>query len=152
MRWAGEIVYVVASLFVKFTAGVFLLRICSQTWQRSVICMTLLVCLAYHIFYAFMVAFQCQPVAYFWLKHTPGATGKCWSNELIEGATYAAAAINAIADWVLGLLPIALVRNLELSRRTKILVSCTLALGSLYGQPLSTSISLGPFLLSHTYL
>ncbi|KAI1378264.1 hypothetical protein F4677DRAFT_389098 [Hypoxylon crocopeplum] len=131
MRWAGELAYVVTSLFLKFTVGVFLLRICSQTWQRAVICTVLLVCFIYHIFYVFMAAFQCQPVAYFWYRYTGEMTGKCWSNDLIVGSTYAASAVNAIADWVLGLLPIALVRNLELSRRTKIMVSCTLGLGSL---------------------
>ncbi|KAK6950089.1 hypothetical protein Daesc_008414 [Daldinia eschscholtzii] len=42
--------------------------------------------------------------------------GKCWGNDLVMGCTYAAAGINAFTDWVLGLLPIALVRNLELSK------------------------------------
>ncbi|KAI1393472.1 uncharacterized protein F4822DRAFT_384783 [Hypoxylon trugodes] len=56
--------------------------------------------------------------------------GKCIPGNVVMGATYTAAAINALGDWVLGLLPIALVRKLELSRRSKVLVSCTLALGS----------------------
>ncbi|KAI1646328.1 uncharacterized protein F4817DRAFT_144780 [Daldinia loculata] len=130
MRWAAEIIYVVTSLFLKFTVGIFLFRICSQVWQKSVICTVLLLYLVYHVFYAFMTAFQCQPVAYFWFRYTGGMEGKCWSNDLVMGCTYAAASINAVTDWVLGLLPIAIVRNLELSKRSKILVSCTLALGS----------------------
>ncbi|KAI0180439.1 hypothetical protein GGR52DRAFT_243924 [Hypoxylon sp. FL1284] len=130
-RWAAELVYVVTTMFAKFTVGLFLLRICSRAWQRSVICTTLLVCLIYHIFYAFMAAFQCQPVPFFWLKYNPGAVGKCWSDTLVTGCTYAAAAINAIADWILGLLPIWLVQNLGLSTRSEALVSFTLALGSI---------------------
>ncbi|XXH04703.1 hypothetical protein Hte_011125 [Hypoxylon texense] len=130
-RWAGELVYVVTSMLTKFTVGLFLLRICSRPWQRSVIRATLLACLVYHVFYAFMAAFQCQPVSFFWRKHVPGAEGRCWSDDLVIGCTYAAAAINAIADWILGLLPVALVQNLGLSKRSKVLVSCTLALGSI---------------------
>ncbi|KAI1807921.1 hypothetical protein F4811DRAFT_549353 [Daldinia bambusicola] len=130
MRWLGEIVYVVTSLLVKFTAGTFLLRICSQAWQKRFICTVLFLCLFYHLFYVFMAAFQCRPVSYFWLKYTTNMEGKCWSNDVVIGCTYAAAGINAVTDWVLGLLPIALVQNLELSKRSKILVSCTLALGS----------------------
>ncbi|KAI1661720.1 hypothetical protein F4813DRAFT_171064 [Daldinia decipiens] len=130
MRWVAEILYVVTSLFLKFTVGIFLFRICSQVWQKSVICTVLLLYLVYHIFYAFMTVFQCQPVAYFWFRYTSGMEGKCWSNDLVMGCTYAAASINAVTDWVLGLLPIMIVRSLELSKRSKILVSCTLALGS----------------------
>ncbi|KAI2630950.1 hypothetical protein GGR54DRAFT_178138 [Hypoxylon sp. NC1633] len=131
MRWAAELAYVVTSLFLKFTVGVFLLRICLQAWQKAVIYVVLAVCLIYHLFYAFIAAFQCQPVAYFWYKYTGEISGKCWSNDLIIGSTYTAAGINAIADWVLGLLPIAIVRSLDLSKRTKVMVSCTLGLGSL---------------------
>ncbi|KAI0840624.1 hypothetical protein F5Y06DRAFT_294613 [Hypoxylon sp. FL0890] len=131
MRWAGELVYVVTSLFIKFTVGVFLLRICSQAWQKTVVATVLLVCLIYQLFFAFMAAFQCQPVPYYWYRYTGKMTGKCWSNEFITGATYAAAAINAVSDWVLGLLPIALVRDLRLSKRSKVLVSCILAIGSI---------------------
>ncbi|OTB20559.1 hypothetical protein K445DRAFT_362705 [Daldinia sp. EC12] len=130
MRWVAEIIYIVTSLLVKLTVGIFLFRICSQAWQKTVICTVLLLCLVYHLFYAFMTAFQCQPVAYFWFRYTTNMEGKCWGNDLVMGCTYAAAGINAFTDWVLGLLPIALVRNLELSKRSKILVSCTLALGS----------------------
>lgn len=119
-------------MFTKFTVGLFLLRICSRAWQKSVLCTTLLVCLVYHVFYTFMTAFQCQPVSFYWLKYTPGAIGKCWSDDLVIGCTYVAATINATTDWILGLLPIALVQNLGLSGRSKILVSGTLALGSMY--------------------
>ncbi|KAI2469211.1 hypothetical protein F4781DRAFT_431565 [Annulohypoxylon bovei var. microspora] len=131
MRWAGELAYIMTSLLVKFTVGIFLLRICSQAWQKSVIYTVLLVCLIYNVFFVFMAIFQCRPVAYYWDQYTEDIEGTCFSADLITGTSYAAAGINAVSDWVLGLLPIALVRKLELSKRSKIMVSCTLALGSL---------------------
>ncbi|KAI0024711.1 hypothetical protein F4780DRAFT_550800 [Xylariomycetidae sp. FL0641] len=139
MRWAGELAYVVTSLFLKFTIGVFLLRICSQTWQRAVIWTVLLVCLIFNLFYTFIAAFQCSPVTYFWLQYKyahdsvpgDGRGGECLDENIVLGSTYAAAAINAVADWTLGLLPIALVWNLDLNRRAKFSVAGVLALGSI---------------------
>ncbi|KAI8966860.1 hypothetical protein F5Y11DRAFT_361885 [Daldinia sp. FL1419] len=130
LRWLAEIIYIITSLFLKFTVGIFLFRICSRVWQKWVVCSVLVACLGYYIVYAFLSAFQCQPVAYFWFRYN-GMKGKCWSSSLVMGSTYTAAGVNVVTDWVLGLLPIALVRNLELSRRSKILVSGTLALGSI---------------------
>jgi len=132
MRWAGELTYVVTSMSLKLTIGVFLLRICSQTWHRVTIWTVLIVCLAFDLFYVLVAAFQCQPVRYFWERYTNKTlAGTCLSNELITSTTYAAVGINAAADWVLGLLPFALVRNLDLGRRQKISVACILALGSM---------------------
>ncbi|KAI1085715.1 hypothetical protein F5B20DRAFT_14758 [Whalleya microplaca] len=142
MRWAGELGYVVTCLLLKYTVGIFLLRICSRTWQVSnrtillplykcVIWAVLLVCLVFSLFYFFMAALQCVPTRYFWLRYTGTVSGRCLDKDLITGSTYAAAAINAVADWVLGLLPIALVWNLDLGKRAKISVACILALGSI---------------------
>ncbi|KAI1460731.1 hypothetical protein F4805DRAFT_373839 [Annulohypoxylon moriforme] len=131
MRYAGEIVYIMTSLLIKFTVGIFLLRICSLAWQRTVIWIVLFVCLVYSIFFTFMAIFQCRPVQYYWSQYTTKMEGTCFSDELIRGTSYAAAVINCVSDWILGLLPIALIGKLELSKRSKIMVSCTLALGSI---------------------
>ncbi|KAI8634540.1 hypothetical protein F5Y19DRAFT_408963 [Xylariaceae sp. FL1651] len=131
MRWAGEITYVVTSMFLKFTIGIFLLRICSRRWHKVTIWMVLAGCLVFNLFYVFVAAFQCHPVAYFWQRYTnPTMTGSCLSKGLISSSTYAAAAVNASADWALGLLPIALVWNLDLGKRQKISVAGILAVGS----------------------
>ncbi|KAH9900339.1 hypothetical protein F4778DRAFT_136630 [Xylariomycetidae sp. FL2044] len=131
MRWAAELSYVVTSLFLKFTIGVFLLRICSTTRQRIIIWIVLIGCLVFNLFYVFIAAFQCKPVEYFWMRAVEDAKGTCLSEEIILGSTYAAAAVNACADWVLGLMPIALVWNLDLNKRSKVSVAGILALGSI---------------------
>jgi hypothetical protein len=58
-------------------------------------------------------------------------TGSCLSEQLIISSTYAAVGVNAFVDWVLGLIPIALVRHLDLGKRQKISVAGILALGSM---------------------
>ncbi|KAI0887404.1 uncharacterized protein GGS22DRAFT_186236 [Annulohypoxylon maeteangense] len=131
MRYAGEIVYIMTSLLIKFTVGIFLLRICSLAWQRTAIWTALFVCLVYSVFFTFMAIFQCRPVPYYWSQYTEQMTGTCFSDELVRAISYAHAVINCVCDWTLGLLPIALIGKLELSKRSKIMVSCTLALGSI---------------------
>ncbi|KAK7989527.1 hypothetical protein PG990_006393 [Apiospora arundinis] len=130
MRWLGEWIYVVTSIFVKATVSILLLRICSKPWHRVVIYTTLAVVIVWNTVYAALAAFQCLPVQHFWERISdPKSNGQCLSEDIITGTTYAAAAINAVADWILGLLPIALVWDLELNRRTKASVAGILALG-----------------------
>lgn len=131
-RWLGEIAYILTSVFLKFTVGLFLLRICSHVWQSTVIWGVLAIVLIFNIVYMFIAVAQCQPVNYFWTRvgSTP-VKGTCVSKELASGSTYAATAVNAFADWTLGLLPIALVWHLELNRRAKWSIAGILALGVL---------------------
>ncbi|KAK9423059.1 putative Integral membrane protein [Seiridium unicorne] len=131
-RWLGEIAYILTSVFLKFTVGIFLLRICSRQWQTTVIWGVLAIVLIFNIVYMFIAIAQCQPIDYFWNRVTSvSIKGTCVSKELGSGSTYAATAVNAFADLTLGLLPIALVWNVELNRRAKISVAGILALGIL---------------------
>ncbi|KAI1268655.1 hypothetical protein F5Y18DRAFT_238083 [Xylariaceae sp. FL1019] len=131
MRWAGELTYVVTSMLLKLTVGIFLLRICSQMWHRITIWFVLITCLVFNVFYVFIAAFQCDPIDYYWYRYTTDITGVCVSAQLISRSTYASVGVNAAADWALGLFPIALVWNLDLNRKSKISVAGILALGSL---------------------
>lgn len=128
-RWLGEWIYVVTSILVKITVSILLLRICSKPWHKVVIYVTLAVVVVWNTIYTFLAAFQCVPVQHFWERLSDPAGGSCLNEEIITGTTYAAAAINCIADWILGLLPIALVWSLELNRRTKASIAGILALG-----------------------
>ncbi|KAI1492504.1 hypothetical protein F5X96DRAFT_381210 [Biscogniauxia mediterranea] len=130
-RWVGELTYVVTSLFLKFTIGVFLLRICSKKWHTITIWAVLITCLVFNFIYAFIAAFQCRPVQYYWLRYPDVIDGTCLSEQTILGSTYAASAINACADWILGLIPIVLVWNLDITKKAKFTVASILALGSI---------------------
>ncbi|KAI1117114.1 hypothetical protein F5Y14DRAFT_404866 [Nemania sp. NC0429] len=131
MRWAGEVTYIVTSIFLKLTVGVFLLRICSQRWHKLTIQITLVICVGFNIVYLFKTWFQCQPIKFYWEQYTNTTiTGHCLDPRLVTGLTYAACGVNAGGDWVLGLLPIALVRRLDLGMRQKVWVAGILALGA----------------------
>lgn len=57
---------------------------------------------------------------------------------VVPDASYAHSVVSFTADWVLGLLPVALIWNLQMNRRTKISLAGILAIGLL-------SVSLTPF-------
>ena len=57
--------------------------------------------------------------------------GDCLSSTTIQGMSYTQAVINAISDWIYGLLPIALLWNANMNKRSKVSVGILLALGSM---------------------
>lgn len=102
-----------------------------KKFQKIIIWVVVSVVTAYSIFYFFIVIFQCRPTSYFWDRFDGLHDGKCVSNGLVAGATYAHSSLSVWADWTLALLPISLVWDLDMNPRTKISVAVILALGAL---------------------
>lgn len=74
------------------------------------------------IFFIFMMI-QCSPVSYFWTRMRGDTSGKCgFVNEIII-MLYLFSATLALFDLTVGLLPILLVRNLQMNKRTKVAVA-----------------------------
>lgn len=80
--------------------------------------------------YFFMVMFQCRPVSTFW-DENPRASGKCWNDRIVLIMTYTAAAINCLADWAFGILPIFIVWSLNLPLKSKVLVMLILGFAAI---------------------
>lgn len=74
-----------------------------------------------------------KPVNSFWLVYP--SNDKCIPIPAQEGITYALNAMNACTDWILGTLPFFMVRHLNMSFRTKILVVGILAFAAVYVSP-----------------
>ncbi|KAK6088456.1 integral membrane protein [Seiridium cupressi] len=70
--------------------------------------------------------FGVYPPSTWWLEG-PRTQGKCWDDKIVLGMDIAASIINCFGDWVLGILPIFIVKSLNMRRRTKILVGCLLS-------------------------
>jgi hypothetical protein len=68
-------------------------------------------------------------VSAFWNEHP--ASSKCIAKGPTLGLTYALATVNALADWGLGLLPFFIVRGLEMTKKTKLLVAGILAFAAM---------------------
>jgi len=75
--------------------------------------------------------FQCKPLSYFWERFDPTKKGTCILPEF-GGAAFLSIAVMATAiDIALGVLPILIVKDLQMARREKISVGCILCLGSM---------------------
>jgi hypothetical protein len=61
--------------------------------------------------------------------------GSCINPAAVPDASIAHSAVSFSADWVLGLLPIALIWKLQMNRRTKVSVAAILGLGLLSVPP-----------------
>ena len=81
-----------------------------------------------------VVIFQCTPVSWYWDYNPADAyKGHCVKRNVLAGTAYAHAGISFVSDWILGLLPIWLLWNVQISRNKKIGIAFMLGLGLLCG-------------------
>ncbi|KAK8131839.1 hypothetical protein PG999_000012 [Apiospora kogelbergensis] len=133
-KWAGQVSYVVGSTLIKFVAGLLLLRLfAGQRWQRITIIFLMVLVGLVQIFYLFIAIFQCTPVPFYWYRYTAGTpvTGHCLNPTLATIPTYVSIFLGVVSDWFLALLPITLVRKIEMERKAKISIVGILAIGSM---------------------
>lgn len=85
-----------------------------------------------------MLTLQCQPVEFFWqqvrLLSNPHAniSGTCMDLDHIIAMAYVYSITATLCDLTLGLLPIALVWNLQMNLRTKCALAGILGMGCMY--------------------
>ncbi|KFZ17109.1 hypothetical protein V501_01900 [Pseudogymnoascus sp. VKM F-4519 (FW-2642)] len=128
--WACESVYVLSNMALKLSISIFLLRIAVTRVSRIIIYSIITVVELYSAFYFFLFVLQCRPSSYFWTQYTDG-TGTCVNPKLTVDATYAYSAVSCVADWALGLVPIFLIWNVQMDRRTKLSVAAILSVGAI---------------------
>jgi hypothetical protein len=115
---------------MKVSVGAFLMQICVNKCQRTVIWTVIGVFSVFTTYYVPLLVFQCHPISYFWTQSDGKGGGGCISPDVIADSSYAHGGLSAVADWTLGTLPVFLVWNLQMNPRTKISAALLLALGS----------------------
>lgn len=124
-----------------------LLRIANVRPQIYAIYAVMIITVIFSIYYLTWILFQCHPTSYLWEQFLSDMKGKCRSVHYMVGATYAHGVVMCLGDLSLAILPVVLVRNLQLNRQTKASVAILLALGSMY-----VSFSPLPYYLPFTSL
>lgn len=117
---------------MKVSVGVFLLRIATKRTHIWIIRIIMLGTSLFGGAYFLLAIFQCKPVSAWW-KHSPGY-GSCMGPALVLGTSYTSATLNSIADWTFGILPYFIIKDLDMPRKQKVMVSIILgfaAIGSL---------------------
>ncbi|GIJ99480.1 hypothetical protein Aspvir_001612 [Aspergillus viridinutans] len=118
-----DIGYAISSILCKISVAIFLLRVMVRPAHRRIMyAVTALTVIVGIIFFIFMMV-QCSPVSYFWTRMHGDTNGKCGYVDAIIIMLYLFSAASALFDLTVGLLPILLVRNLQMNKRTKIAVA-----------------------------
>ncbi|PVH84107.1 hypothetical protein DL98DRAFT_93187 [Cadophora sp. DSE1049] len=130
--FAGEILYIITSLFMRLSIGIFILRIMTQKAYIWTIRITLFIITLATVMNFFYTIFQCAPVKYFWLQFS-GLKGKCLPAPQVQALSIAFSAVSAAADIVFGVLPICVLWNLQMNRKAKIIVGALLCVGIVAG-------------------
>ncbi|OJI97908.1 hypothetical protein ASPVEDRAFT_49815 [Aspergillus versicolor CBS 583.65] len=124
----GDLFYAISSVLAKMSVCIFLLRVMVSSLHRRVLYgATALVVTSGIVFFILMMV-QCSPIS-FWWRHIEGDTdGKCTTVNTIGIMLYVFSVTSALFDMTVGLLPIILVRGLQMSRKTKIAAAGLLGL------------------------
>ncbi|KAJ5733664.1 hypothetical protein N7493_002450 [Penicillium malachiteum] len=133
--WLGQTSYVWVCGAAKSSIALALLRLTVSRVHRialwAVICVTAVVGLVFW----FMLTLQCHPVTYFWqrarLYTNPEADvhGNCINLDALVDVAYVYSVTATCCDLTLGLLPVFLVWNLQMSTRTKAALAGILSMG-----------------------
>ena len=107
-----------------------LLRLVMRTAHKIVIWVVLGVTEVYSAAFFFLFVLQCIPSSYFWTQYT-GGSGTCIDPNITVNATYAYSAIICLGDWILAIIPMFIVWNLQMNPRTKISVAFILSMGAM---------------------
>ncbi|KAI9685062.1 MAG: hypothetical protein M1822_005454 [Bathelium mastoideum] len=129
--WFCELFYILSSCFLKIAIGQFLLRIAVAKVHRWIIRLVMISTGVFGTFYFLLAVFQCHPPSQWWANLKPNSGPDCLSPSAMVSATYTAGALNTIADWTLGILPIFIVWNLSINRRVKVIVAGILGFAAL---------------------
>ncbi|KAH7317905.1 hypothetical protein BKA65DRAFT_109857 [Rhexocercosporidium sp. MPI-PUGE-AT-0058] len=130
--YSSELIYIVTSLLIRLSIGFFLLRICNLRAHIWTIRITMATMIVVSVMYFGFMVFQCRPISYFWLRFTDGQ-GYCFTGRIIADITIVFSVFAATADLIFGILPIFIIWDLKINRKTKIIIGGLLTLGILAG-------------------
>lgn len=125
-----EIFYTLATSTLKVAIGFFLLRITITPTHVWIIRIIMIASAACGVAYCCVVTFQCHPISYWW-DLNPSHHGRCIAASAVTDVTYVVSALNAVADWVSGTLPIFIVKDLQMQNSAKVMVVFLLGFAAL---------------------
>ncbi|KAF3761702.1 hypothetical protein M406DRAFT_221189, partial [Cryphonectria parasitica EP155] len=112
----------------KISIGLFLVRIIVKKITLHVIYLAMFLSVVTGLIFFFVAVLQCTPVSYFWNKTQPGS---CISVDIIIDMTFLYTALNIVCDFSFALMPIFIIRNLNMPKRMKMATIPLLSMGCL---------------------
>ena len=122
------VLYAPITLTIRASVCVLLLRMSATKMHRRIIWTNFAIIAVVSMTFFFVLVFQCNPPSHFWTQ-VHGSEGYCHSNRIVFYSTTVHSCASALSDWCLGLMPIALLWNVNINRRTKAIIAFLLSLG-----------------------
>ena len=108
--------YVITVVIAKVSIALALLRLTVAKIHSIILWVVTALSIVVGLVFWFMLTLQCVPVQYFWERT---GNGSCLKTDILIDIAYLYSVTATICDFTLGLLPIALVWNLQMNRQTK---------------------------------
>ncbi|KAL5115708.1 hypothetical protein ACEQ8H_006420 [Pleosporales sp. CAS-2024a] len=125
----SEVFYILTTTTLKISLGLFFLRVLTKRWQIMLFHVILGVSAIYGFLYVLTAIFACgNPTN---MADAVLGSKKCLPAALVLISGYCYGVINIIADWTFVLIPITVLLDSELDRRSKMSVSIVMALGAI---------------------
>lgn len=115
---------------VKLSIAIQLLRISPSKTHRIIIWTTTIIMQTYSVAFFFVFVFQCYPPKFFWTQYQGDVEGTCLNTNVVVNSFYAYSALCCIGDWIFAILPYFLVKDLQMNKRTKVLVALVLVMAA----------------------
>lgn len=125
----SETFYILTTTCLKVALGLFFLRILDKSWQKYTFYVILSVSVVYGTCYTGLAIFQCGLPTDL-LKHVISGRG-CVPTAVSLASGYTYGALNVIADWTFVIIPIFMLAESSMDRRSKISVAIIMVFGAL---------------------
>lgn len=122
-------VYNLSMSCTKFSILLQYLRIFPQRLFRRACHIMLVIVSIYTAWTFFSAVFACWPISYFWTQIQDPSGGKCLNRFAVW---FANAGVNIATDIGIGLLPLRVLKELELPKRQRVALMVVFGLGGLY--------------------
>ncbi|KAJ5220189.1 hypothetical protein N7468_009393 [Penicillium chermesinum] len=136
--WLGQTSYIWVSAIAKISIVLALLRFTVSRLYRIILWVVITGTSIISIAFWGLMTLQCQPVSFFWRRvdlymHPGSIEGKCVDLNSVVSIGYLYSVAAFIGDLTLGILPVFLVWNLQMSLRSKAGLIAILSIGCIAG-------------------
>lgn len=137
--YISEILYAPVSAMVRTSVALFLMRVSVSPRFRWIIIVNLAIVWTMSIIFMFVVTFQCDPPSYFY-GQALGLEGHCLPITVVPNITIAHSVIGGLCDLIFASLPVPMLWNVQINKRTKIIIALLLGMGAVGGVALMVRI------------
>ncbi|KAL2828594.1 hypothetical protein BJY01DRAFT_255296 [Aspergillus pseudoustus] len=129
--FASQLLWVTATATIKISFALTLRRFLVIKWQHWCIWSSVSTTLIITIFYFCWLVFGCHPIRYFWQRAKQPFAGSCKPMSTLAAAAYAHASVLLVNDIFLAVLPVFIVKDIQMNRSAKAAVVSILSIGSI---------------------